>query len=198
MGQKENTLVRYKAIDITIWVAMLVVFETLIVKAGSSWFKEQPYILSLVPALTLIVYMRWSLYGVLYSALGGLVLSLALSAGLRSASVYIIGNLFSVLVYPVMKKVGKERITKSAFLSALFAVFTALLMQTGRAVVSLIMGSGVGSFIEFYTTDALSGVFALIVILLVRKRDGVFEDQISYLKRLNSEEEEKRNEGERF
>ncbi len=196
--ERENSLTRYKAIDITIWIAMLVIFETLIAKAGSSWFKEQPYTLSLVPALTLILYMRWSMYGLPYGALGGLVLALALGAGMKTAVVYIGGNLLSVVVYLLMKRVGKEKISNSAFLSALFAVLMAVMMQTGRALVSLCVGSGIGSFLGFYTTDALSGVFALIVILVVRKRDGVFEDQISYLRRLNREEEEKKNEGHSF
>lgn len=69
--EKEKSLTHYKSVDLMIWVVMLGVFETLIVKAGSSWFKDQPYILSLVPALSVIIYMRWSLYGVLYAALGG-------------------------------------------------------------------------------------------------------------------------------
>lgn len=197
--EKENTLNRYKAIDITIWVLLLVVFETVIAKAGSSWFKEQPYTLSLVPALTLIMYMRWSIYGLPYSALGGLVLSLAYGADGKSILVYALGNLFSIVVYIVMKKVGKQKVTNSAFLSAVFADFMAVMMQLGRALVSLLVGSGTGSFVSFFLTDVLSGFFALIIILIVRKREGVFEDQICYLKRLNSEEEEeKRNEGERF
>lgn len=197
--EKENTLERYKAIDITIWVLLLVVFETVIAKAGSSWFKEQPYTLSLVPALTLIMYMRWSLYGLAYSALGGLVLSLAYGATGKTILVYALGNLFSIVVYLIMKKVGKERVTNSAFLSAFSAVLMTVVMQAGRAAVSLLVGSGTSSFVSFFLTDVLSGFFALIIILIVRKREGVFEDQICYLKRLNSEEkEEKRNEGERF
>ncbi len=197
--EKENTLERYKAIDITIWVLLLVVFETVIAKAGFSWFKEQPYTLSLVPALTLIMYMRWSLYGLAYSALGGLVLSLAYGATGKTILVYALGNLFSIVVYLIMKKVGKERVTNSAFLSAFSAVLMTVVMQAGRAAVSLLVGSGTSSFVSFFLTDVLSGFFALIIILIVRKREGVFEDQICYLKRLNSEEkEEKRNEGERF
>lgn len=196
--ERENSLTRYKSIDIMIWCAMLVIFETLIAKAGSSWFSEQPYTLSLVPVLTLIMYMRWSLYGIPYGALGGLVLALALGAGPKTILVYAGGNLLSGAVYPLMVKVGKEKIKNSAFLSALFAVLTAVMMQTGRALVSLCVGSGTGTFLGFYTTDALSGVFALIIILIVRKRDGVFEDQISYLRRLNREEEEKKNEGNSF
>ena len=196
--ERENSLLRYKSVDLLIWVVMMGVFETLIVKAGSVWFTDQPYILSLVPALTTVVYMRWSLWGMLYAALGGLFLVSASGAAMGQWVVYIIGNLLSVLVYPVMVKVGKERITSSAFLSALSAVMTAVLMQAGRGLVSLCMGNGTGSIIPFFTTDALSGVFAAIIILVVRKRDGVFEDQISYLRRLRKEEEENKNEGNGF
>lgn len=198
MMERGNSLLRYKSIDLLIWVVMMGVFETLIVKAGSVWFTSQPYILSLVPALTTIVYMRWSLWGVLYASLGGFFLVSASSAAAGQWLVYIIGNLLSVLVYPVMVKVGKERITSSAFLSALCAVLTAVLMQAGRGLVSLCEGNGISDMLAFFTTDALSGVFAVIIILVVRKRDGVFEDQISYLRRLRKEEEEKKNEGNGF
>lgn len=198
MMERGNSLLRYKSIDLLIWVVMMGVFETLIVKAGSVWFTSQPYILSLVPALTTVVYMRWSLWGVLYAALGGFFLVSASSAAAGQWPVYIVGNLLSVLVYPVMVKVGKERITSSAFLSALSAVLTTVLMQAGRGLVSLCMGNGTRDMLAFFTTDALSGVFAVIIILVVRKRDGVFEDQISYLKRLRKEEEEKKNEGNSF
>ncbi len=196
--ERERSITSYKAVDLMIWVVMLGVFETLLVKAGSSWFSEQPYILSLVPALSVIIYMRWSLYGVLYAALGGLFTSFAFSAGWEKTVVYVIGNMLSVLVYLFLKAVGKERVRESFFLSALSAVLTALLMQTGRGLVSLVMGSGISAVVGFITTDALSGVFAVIITAVVRKRDGVFEDQISYLVRVKREEEEKKNEGHSF
>lgn len=71
-------------------------------------------------------------------------------------------------------------------------------MQTGRGLVSLVMGSGISAMVDFITTDALSGVFAVIIIGVVRRRDGVFEDQITYLVRVKREEEEKKNEGHSF
>ena len=42
------------------------------------------------------------------------------------------------------------------------------------------------------TTDVLSWVFALVIIWIVRRLDGVFEDQISYLVRLKSDEEKEK------
>ncbi len=196
--ERGNSLRKYRAVDCLIWCLMLVLFETVTAKAGAFWFREQPWTVSLVPPLTLIMYMRWSLLGLPYSALGGFVLSSALSGGAGSALTYVLGNLLSVLVYPVMKLLGKERIASSFFLSAFAAVLTTVLMQTGRGLVSLIAGGSPAAFSDFYTTDALSAVFAVLIVGIVRKRDGVFEDQITYLERLNREEEEKKNEGNSF
>ena len=66
----DSGLKRYQSMDLLIWTVLLFVFETIVVKAGTVWFKSQPWTLSLVPALTTIVYMRWGLYGAFYSALG--------------------------------------------------------------------------------------------------------------------------------
>ena len=89
-------------------------------------------------------------------------------------------------------KVGKDRIRNSSLLSALFAVMITLFMQIGRYIVSLFIGGKIESIIDFITTDALSGVFAVVIILIVRRVDGLFEDQISYLRRIEDENEEKR------
>ncbi len=196
--ERERSLTSYKSADLMIWIVMLGVFETLICKAGSSWFPEQPYILSLVPALSVIIYMRWSLWGVMYAAIGGVFTSLGLSGDVKQMIIYAVGNMFSVLVFLFLKTLGKERVRNSFFLSALSALLTALLMQAGRGIVSLVMGSGIAAVADFITTDALSGVFAVIITAVVRRRDGVFEDQISYLVRLKREEEEKKNEGHSF
>ena len=67
-----------------------------------------------------------------------------------------------------------------------------LFMQIGRYIVSLFIGGKIESIIDFITTDALSGVFAVVIILIVRRVDGLFEDQISYLRRIEDENEEKR------
>ena len=65
-------------------------------------------------------------------------------------------------------------------------------MALGRGVVSLILGKGVGALVDFLTTDILSWVFALVVVWIARRLDGVFEDQISYLVRLKSDEEKEK------
>ena len=64
-------------------------------------------------------------------------------------------------------------------------------MQIGRGVVAALLGNGIGSIVTFIATDIISELFAILIICITRKLDGVFEDQISYLVRVNNEENEK-------
>ena len=189
---RDSGLRRYQSMDLLIWTILLFVFETIVVKAGTVWFRSQPWTLSLVPALTTIVYMRWGLYGVFYSALGGVAICFASKAEAVQYVVYILGNLFSSASLLMVKKMGKEKIRSSVFFSLLDATSVFLLMAIGRGLVSLILGKGLGALIDFLATDILSWVFALVIVWIARRLDGVFEDQISYLVRLKSDEEKEK------
>lgn len=185
-------LVRYKTIDLSIWIILLGVFETIIAVSSNKWFKSQPYTVSLVPFLTLVVYMRWGLWGLGYSFLGGLFLSLASDASFLQFSVYSCGNLFSFLSYLLIKRVGKERVKDSAFFTVIVSLSVAISMQMGRALMSIVVGGSLEKAIDFFTTDSLSGFFTVVLALVARKRDGLFEDQLCYLRRLEKEREEER------
>lgn len=98
---------KYQGIDLMIWVILLFVFEFLTVKAGSVWFSSQPWSLSIVPALTAIVYMRWGAYGILYAFLGGIAVSFASDATSMQYVIYSFGNLLSALLLLMFRTVGK-------------------------------------------------------------------------------------------
>ena len=182
---------KYQGIDLMIWVILLFVFEFLTVKAGSVWFSSQPWSLSIVPALTAIVYMRWGAYGILYAFLGGIAVSFASDATPMQYVIYSFGNLLSALLLLMFRTVGKAGVRDKTSLSVIFALLTALLMQTGRGIVSVILGYDAGGIIGFISTDILSTAFSVLIVLITRRLDGVFEDQISYLIRVNNEEKEK-------
>ena len=65
-------------------------------------------------------------------------------------------------------------------------------MELGRGTVSLVFGSGIGVYVDFITKDILSWVFAVVIIWITRRLDGVFEDQVSYLVRLKAQEEKEK------
>ena len=178
----------YRAIDLTLFAVLLCVFETVIIRASRSLlFRDQAFTVSLAAAIVSIVFMRWGVWGGIHAALAGAVYCIAGGGTPTQFAVYIIGNLFSLLAIPFLRRVGSEKIRTSVWFSFAFGLLVLLLMQLGRFSVSLILGSPVAEAFRFFTTDSLSAVFTLVIIWVVRRLDGVWEDQFHYLKRFRSE-----------
>ena len=186
-----SSIRKYQSIDLMFWSILLFVFEFIVVKAGFVWFSNQLWTLSIVPALTAIVYMRWGIYGVFYSVIGGIAICFASGANNHQYLIYCLGNMFSVVLFLMEKLIGKEKIRESVLASIVFGLVSALSMQIGRGVVSALFGNGFDMIVSFIATDIISTLFAVIIVWIARKLDGVFEDQISYLVRVNNEEKDK-------
>ena len=185
------SLRQYRAIDLGLFALILCVAETLIVTASSRWYADQLYTVSLAGAVTAIVLMRWGSWAALHAALSGLVFALASHGSVRQLVIYGAGNLLSLLMLLPLRRLGGERIRQSAWLSVFFGLGTLLLMQLGRALVALLLGSSVAVLPGFITTDSLSFLFTGVLLWIARRLDGVFEDQKHYLLRIHAPEEEK-------
>ena len=190
MGKKRSWK-QYRAIDLTMFAGMLVIFEFIIVMAARFWFPGQPFTVSLVAAITTIVYMRWGCWGVIHAMLGGVVYSFMSGAAAHQYLIYvvgnIVGNIFSLISVFILIKVGKEKVRTSTW-GMLYPILVLLLMQTGRAIVALLLGAEPANIVGFYTTDSLSMLFTFVIIWIARRLDGVYEDQIHYLLRVNAKE----------
>ena len=183
---------QYRSIDLTILAVVLAFSQFMIFMATSFWFPEQMYVASPVAAMTALVMMRWNAYGAIHAALGGLLYALLAGGNGQQLLIYSAGNLLSVLALIVLKLFGKERVRKDGFLSLTFAFCVQLLMWLGRAGLAALFGYEPAACIGFITTDVLSGLFTLVIIWIVRRIEGLFEDQKQYLLRLDRE---RKNEG---
>lgn len=191
---KQLTLKQYRGIDLFLFAAMLAVFEYLIVRFAAGSFYGT---VSLAAAITAIVYMRWGWWGGLHAGLSGflfcLFYGLTVSDGgvdWRDYLIYILGNLFSLLAVAALLKLGKERVRQSVWQSLGFALAVQLLMQGGRMLLALSLGRDLERVVaDYFLYDSLSILFTLVVIWIVRRLDGVFEDQKHYLLRLQEERE---------
>ena len=184
------TLKQYRNLDLFLFAVMLLLFEWIIATAASRWFPGQPYTVSLVSAITTIVLMRWGPWAAIHAALGGLVYCVVSSADPRHYLIYIVGNLFAMLSLILLKGFGHKKIRDNVLLSLLFGEATLLFMQLGRAIVALALGSKLPECLAFFTTDALSGLFTVVLVWITRRLDGIFENQISYLLRVQKEQKE--------
>lgn len=190
--KNQLTFNQYRGLDLAIFAVILSVFEYIILTAATIWFPDQLYTVSIVAAVTAIVMMRWGPYSAIHAVLGGLVFCLASGASAQQFLIYCLGNLFSMAVLLLIRLSGKERIKSDTLFSLFYALCVQLLMQIGRAVVALVLGHSFEVCLGFITTDSLSIIFTLVIIWIARHLDGIFEDQKSYLIRLQKEREKER------
>nr|SIP63198.1 hypothetical protein [uncultured bacterium] len=188
----QMTVGQYRAIDLSLFALMLIVFESMIAAAATRWYPNEPYTVSLAASITAIVLMRWGLWAALHAALGGLVYCLASRGSGQQLLVYCAGNLLGVGAIAWFRVFGREGIRRDSFKALVFAATVLLFMQAGRGMGSMLLGAGPAAAFRFVTTDSVSYIITLLIIWIVRRLDGVFEDQIQYLQRVNKEREEEK------
>ncbi len=186
---RQISLSQYRTIDLGLMTGLMAVSQFVIHMAVYKWYAEQTgYIVSPVAAVVALVMMRWSGWAAIPAALGGLVLTLLSGGTAEQMLIYSAGNLLAMLALLYLKFVGKEPVRGNAVLTLVFAALVQLLMQFGRAGVALLLGHPLPACWDFITTDAMSILFTLVIIWVVRRVEGLFEDQKHYLLRVQQEQ----------
>lgn len=191
--KRQLTFREYRNLDLSLFALMLAVSEYVITMAATHWFPGQPFTVSVTGAMCAIVLMRWGVWAGLHAVLGGAVFCFFSGGSAVQFVIYCVGNLGCLGSLLLLRLMDGEQIRKDKLLSICFALATQLLMQAGRALIALIMGTEPASCVGFITTDALSGLFAMVIIYIARQLDGVFENQKLYLIRL--QEQQKKEKG---
>ena len=183
------TFRQYRAMDLFIFTFLLCVCETLITLGATRWFPQEPWTLSLTPAITAVVMVRWGGFAAIPACLGALVFCLASGATLSQYAIYCVGNLAALALTQFLYRFGWKRLHDQVLLAILFGLLTALLMQAGRALMALILGTPLMLCGGFFTTDVLSALFAALVVWMARNLNGMLEEQKHYLRRIAEEME---------
>ena len=189
--QGGRTVQQYRAIDLSLFAIILIIFESVIVKAAVSWFPKEAWTVSLAPAITAIVMVRWGPWCAIHAALGGIVTVASLKGDGLQFLIYGAGNLAALTALPLLKKWGWEKLHQNVLVNFLFAVLTVLAMQLGRALVALITGTPADALPLFITTDSITYIFTLVILWIAARMDGILEEQTHYLARINDPEREK-------
>ena len=180
---------QYRMMDLMIFIAMYGLCEYLVIKAATVWFDE-PYSISIMLPLLLIVMMRWDKYSIINAIAYAVLFVFYQSGNLNQYLIYLIGNLGVMLELILLKRMGKDNIRSSFFNSMIYLLCGFVLMEVFRGIASIIIaGSDIGVILQFLMSDMLSLVFGVLVIIIVRRIDGLFIDQKQYLMQLNSQEE---------
>lgn len=190
--KQQITFRQYRAMDLTMFTALLCLCEALITLGATRWFTGEPYTLSITPAVVAIVMVRWGGLAAIPAVLGAFVFCLVSGAALPQYIIYCVGNLAALVLTQVLCRDGWKRLHDNVLLSMLYGLLTAVLMQLGRFLLALVMGNSLGLCVGFITTDVLSGLFAVLIVWITRRLDGVLEEQHHYLKRVADEMENER------
>lgn len=183
------TFRQYRAMDVAIFTVLLCVCETLITLGATRWFPAEPWTLSLVPAVTAVVMVRWGGFAAIPAVLGAFVFCLASGATLPQYVIYCVGDLAALVLTQFLYRIGWKRLHDQVLLAMVYGLLTALTMQCGRALIALLMGNPPAACLAFLTTDCLSTLFAALIVWITRSLDGMLEEQKHYLKRIAAEME---------
>lgn len=186
--KQQISLSQYRSIDLTILAVVMAIVQIVIYYAASIWYADQLYIVSPVAIVVTLVMMRWGGWAAIHAVLGGVLYAYISDGSWQQFVIYGAGNLISLLALIMFKMFGKEKIRQSATLSVVFALCVQILMLLGRAAAAWVLGHGFGVCLGFITTDALSILFTGCIAWVIRRIDGLFEDQIHYLLRMQSEQ----------
>ena len=192
--KRQISFQQYRNIDLIILLVILAVCQLLTHLAVSFWFPEQLYVVSPIAGLTAVVMMRWSGFAAIHAVLGGLLFAVLSGGTWQQILIYAVGNLAALLMLLMLKRLGKERVRSSGFLSLMFGLGVQALMWLGRAGMAALFGNEPAACLSFITTDILSGLFTLLIVWVVRRIDGLFEDQKHYLLRMERERQAERRE----
>ena len=133
------TFRQYRAMDILMFTVLVCVGEVLITLGATRWFPAEPYTLSLVPAVTAIVMVRWGGFAAIPAFFGALCFCLASGASLPQYVIYCVGNLAALALTQFLYRFGWKRLHDQVLLSLLYGFLTALMMQLGRALIALVL-----------------------------------------------------------
>ncbi len=186
--KRQLTFREYRAIDMGMFAIMAVIFEFIVVKVSRSvLFADQACAVSVAGAITTILYMRWGFWGAIHAALMGLLYCFYSKANSSQYIIYIVGNLFSIPAVLILVLCGYEKVRRSQWVMG-FPILVILLMQIGRGIVSMVLGSDFDTALGFITTDPLSILFTFVIVWIAKRLDGIFENQKHYLLRVHEEE----------
>ena len=194
-GSRLISVQQYKATDLFLFAVILLVAELISHFARQAFPADTGF--SLMVPVVLIVMMRWGWPGIIYAVADGLVVCLFAykTATPYQYAAYIIGNAFIAVMYIVMRLAGKDKVRKKAWTVILFALGGWLCVYLGRSLVWLIAVAAFpaeglsmwGGFISFAMTDLLSLIMAMVILPIMRRFDGMFEDQMDFLRRMDKE-----------
>lgn len=184
---------QYKYTDLFFFALVLGLSELLVFCAYRYWFADtyDKYYVNFMLAIALTVIMRWGWVGGIYAAVDGVVLCAMQGGNWQSYLSYIIGCACILSVLLLTKFLGKEKIRSTWYFTLIYILVGWVSVNFGITCAGAVFGGNflalLGSNFGLGVYGALSFAAAVAVIMILRRIDGMFEDQKHYLIRQDKE-----------
>lgn len=195
-GSRLISLTQYRITDLLVFTAIVIVFDLLAHYAPMALPVGAMFNFTITVPIVLMVMFRWG-WMCVFPAVADAILMCVLNNPevWQSYVCYIIGNACILLLLTVLKFWKKNKIAGKWYFSALFVILGWLLQNFALTLAMTACGQ---NFVEclslnfgFGWTGILSLAMGIVIILVMRRLDGMFEDQKSYLLRLDKERKER-------
>lgn len=187
-GSRFISFKQYKFTDLFLFAVILIAFELILHYAFIAF--DGDFTFSPMVPIVILVMMRWGWVSVFYAVGDGALFCLLNGGGWQSYLVYCVGNAFIMLVLILHKITGKEKISKMLSLTLLYVSLAWLATVLGRTAIAVCLGT---NFIVAFTSqlfELISLIIGILIVLIMRRLDGMFEDQKRYLRRMDAERKE--------
>ena len=176
-------------------MVIMAALEAVNVFAIKKWFPDMLFAVSLMFTVSLIVLVRWNFLAAIFPVLHGVLycafLSVFQTVGYEEYIIYSVGNSFLLLSWFLFKLIPKEKLFSKWYLTLIYPAVAFVLVLFGRTFAAMCFGTGfVEAIGSYFFTESLNIVFAIIALLILRRVDGMLEDQKTYLKRVARQKEE--------
>lgn len=184
---------QYKYTDLFFFALVLGLSELLVFCAYKYWFADayDKYYVNFMLTIALTVIMRWGWVGGIYAAVDGVVLCAMQGGNWQSYLSYIIGNACILSVLLLTKFLGKEKIRGTWYFTLIYILVGWVSVNFGITCAGAVFGGNfvalLGGNFGLGVYGALSLAAAVAVIMILRKIDGMFEDQKHFLIRQDKE-----------
>ncbi|MDE7440008.1 MAG: hypothetical protein K2N23_05840 [Clostridia bacterium] len=187
---------QYKYTDLFFFALVLGLSELLVFCSFKFWFKTtiDKYYVNFMLAIALTVIMRWGWVGGIYAVADGVVLCAMQGGSWQSYLSYAIGCACILSVLLLTKFLGKEKIRGKWYFSLIYILVGWVSVNFGITCMGAILGANflasLATSFGFGVYGGLSFALADAVIMILRKMNGMFEDQKHYLLRMDAERKE--------
>lgn len=193
-GSKFISIKQYRAGDLCIFTALAAITE-LVCYFSRFWFSSAAiYTLNLMLPLITLIIVRWGWWGVIVAVFEGVLYAAIRGGAWQTYIIMVVSNAAIAAELLFIKLIKNERLYKHWY-------WAFLLVLTGWVAVNFVRAGLSAIFYKDFVTQLATmfgfsdgGLLALvmgeIIILVLRRLDGMVENQKGYLLRLKKEREE--------